>query len=407
MKTYNIITLGPSGSGKTVFLASLFKQLSTQGKQGFFLEVENHSERKLLNQYYTEIVTGDAWPKPSKGTVKKWTFTCSVKTPDLSIYPACKFIYKDYPGGLLSEIAEDECSDYNLDFKQEVKNADAVLAILDGQKVLQFLKGNHDKFLHIWLHTELANLMHLIQECHKIPVHFIISKWDLIENHGGFDLSDIRHRLNKIEEFKNVVQQRNQSNCPMRLIPVSSVGFDFANFEQGSMKKNLEIIPKPFQTEIPLACVLIDGLKVELRKAIQELEEVTKKNTQVLPKFGFFDRVNDIISGTFLTLILPHLKKMLPNKYQFNNETLEQLVKTIEQGVNNLEDQAILTQKEKENVKRKAKKESDKLKQKKEEAFKKIKSEETALDYVIRQFITIERKLDQDFKASNLGGTGI
>ncbi|MEA5508748.1 hypothetical protein VB715_03120 [Crocosphaera sp. UHCC 0190] len=407
MKQYKVLTLGASGGGKTVFLASLFKQLSTQGEHGFFLDVENHYERKLLNQYYTEIVTGDAWPKPTKGTVKEGTFTCSVKTPDLSIHPACKFVYKDYPGGLLSEIAEDEFSDYNINFNQEVKSADAVLAILDGQKVLQFLQGKHDKFLDIWLHTELANLMHLIQECPKIPVHFIISKWDLIDNHGSFDLSDIRHRLNKIEEFKNVVKYRNVADCPIRLIPVSSVGFDFATFQEGSMRKKSEVMPKPFQTEIPLACVLIDGLQVELKKAIKEQEELAKKNTEVLPDFCILGQVNNFISGIFLSLISPNLKKMLPNKYQFDNETFEQLIKVIDKQIVRLEKQAVMTKQEIEKIERKAKEESEKLRRKQEQALNKINSETTALGYVVKQFSTIASKLDKDFPSSNLGGTGI
>ena len=47
MKTYNILTLGLSGAGKTVYLASLFKQLSTQGEQGFFLEIKENTARQM------------------------------------------------------------------------------------------------------------------------------------------------------------------------------------------------------------------------------------------------------------------------------------------------------------------------------------------------------------------------
>lgn len=35
MENYKILTLGTSGAGKTVFLASMFKALSTQGEEGF------------------------------------------------------------------------------------------------------------------------------------------------------------------------------------------------------------------------------------------------------------------------------------------------------------------------------------------------------------------------------------
>ncbi|MFQ4141138.1 ATPase/DNA packaging protein [Chlorogloeopsis sp. ULAP02] len=92
MKKYSIMTLGPSGSGKTVFLASLFKQLSTQGEYGFFLDVEDSLQRKLLNTYYTEIITGETWPKGTQ-EIKDWTFTCCVKTKDLSVHLG---IYRSY-----------------------------------------------------------------------------------------------------------------------------------------------------------------------------------------------------------------------------------------------------------------------------------------------------------------------
>ena len=104
MKNYNIITLGPSGAGKTVFLASLFKALSIQGEHGFFLEVEDSTKQSLLNKTYTELVSGETWPRGTRGEITEWAFTCCVKTKDLSKHPACKFTYLDYAGGLLTNL---------------------------------------------------------------------------------------------------------------------------------------------------------------------------------------------------------------------------------------------------------------------------------------------------------------
>ncbi len=50
MKSYKIVALGASGAGKTVFLSSLYKELSTQGKYGFYVDVENRNQQKKLNQ---------------------------------------------------------------------------------------------------------------------------------------------------------------------------------------------------------------------------------------------------------------------------------------------------------------------------------------------------------------------
>lgn len=109
MNNYNIITLGPSGAGKTVFLASLFKSLSIQGEHGFFLEVEDNKKQTFLNKIYTEVISGETWPRGTmRGEVTQWVFTCCVKTQDLSKHPACKFTYFDYAGGLLTDLDPDE-----------------------------------------------------------------------------------------------------------------------------------------------------------------------------------------------------------------------------------------------------------------------------------------------------------
>ncbi|MHC5828813.1 MAG: ATP-binding protein, partial [Nostoc sp.] len=109
MNTYTVIMLGPSGSGKTVFLASMYKKLSTQGEHGFFLDVDGAEKRKRLNNIYTQIAVDDKWPKGTTySEISEWTFTCRVQTENLPIYSACKFAYLDYAGGRLTDEMEEE-----------------------------------------------------------------------------------------------------------------------------------------------------------------------------------------------------------------------------------------------------------------------------------------------------------
>ncbi|MDM9380809.1 hypothetical protein QUB80_08840 [Chlorogloeopsis sp. ULAP01] len=407
MKKYSIMTLGPSGSGKTVFLASLFKQLSTQGEYGFFLDVEDSLQRKLLNTYYTEIITGETWPKGTQ-EIKDWTFTCCVKTKDLSVHQACQFIYKDYPGKMLSEIAADESAEFNIDFQSEIDEADAVLAILDGQQILSLLKGSDDKLLQIWLQKELPNMLYLIQKCKKIPVHFIISKWDLIDNQGGFDLSDVRYRLlRKVPEFKNVVKQRNDANCPVRLIPVSSVGMNFAIFQDGEMKKSTDTTPQPFQVEVPLSCVLIDGLQIEINQIKAKHHEILQRKTEVLPKFSFLEQVNQFVSDTFLNLVATTGRHLLPEKYKFDNDTLNKLLNITEKGIQQVEQKVEKSRQEVAKAKAEAARESEKLRRQREESLRKVTNEETALKHIIESFIDIREKLHRDYPESDLGGAGV
>lgn len=92
------------------------------------------------------------------------------------------------------------------------------------------------------------------------PIHFVISKWDTLINE--YSLEQVRERLLEIEDFRNLIQLRNKSGVPVRLIPISSVGMGFAELQpDGSMAKTGNL-PNPFLVEMPLACILPDMIKI-------------------------------------------------------------------------------------------------------------------------------------------------
>lgn len=290
VKNFKIITLGPSGAGKTVFLGSLFKQLSTQGKEGFFLEVADARKIRELNTIYAEVVTGEKWPSGTRN-VTEWTFTCCVKNAELDKYKVCEFTYIDYAGGLLTDVQEDQ--DIFLDFQQAVPEADAVLAIIDGLKLYKFMvdEGLSNRDVLIWLHKELPSIMQLVHRCQRdTPVHFIISKWDLLE--GRYGIEEVRDRLlEKVPQFQDVVASRKTAGCPQRLIPVSSIGRGFANLQaDGSMQKNAGTIPTPFQVDIPLACVLLDRVSAYI-DILKRHKADADKTVQIKSDYRFLDRL--------------------------------------------------------------------------------------------------------------------
>jgi hypothetical protein len=412
MNNYNIITLGASGSGKTVLLASLFKLLSIQGEHGFFIEIENSQKRNYLNNIYTEIISGETWPHGTKGEVTQWTFTCCVKTPDISSYPACQFTYFDYAGGLLTDAIEKEEQE---DFHKKVNDADAVLVIIDGLKVLDFMQDNdiNNKDVLVFLTRDLPSILQVADDYKKdTPVHFIISKWDLLATRN-YTLLEVRHRLlEKVPEFRNVVHSRNKANCPVRLIPVSSVGMGFATLQpDGQMKKNPGTIPHPFQVEVPLACVLIDGLYSQLQSQINRLKieqkEISQKPTEVKSKFDFIDQVEQFFSSTVLPLSTGIIRQFLPDKYKFDNNTLKNLIEVTESGVEKIDLEVKKTQDEIAKKKEEAAQETEKRRREQAELLKQVKNEETALNYTVNIFIDIKKKLDQEFPASDLKGVGV
>ena len=267
MNEYKILTLGASGAGKTVFLASMFKRLSTASTEGFFLGFEDEERKKedLLDRIYSELQHQNIWPKTTRGQITECNFICYVKDEEFNNYPACKFSYLDYPGGLLTDYKDlQEEDDFN--FSQAASEADAVLGIIDGYKLLSFMKNKDytTKDMTLFLNKEMPRIMRLLYKVNRhVSVHLIISKWDILQNH--YSLKDIKNKLETIDEFKNVVDSRNKAGCSIFLIPVSSVGYGFANLlPDGQMQINKNVIPKPFQVEVPLALTLVDKISAPI-----------------------------------------------------------------------------------------------------------------------------------------------
>ncbi|MCJ8281880.1 MAG: GUN4 domain-containing protein, partial [Rivularia sp. ALOHA_DT_140] len=268
IKNFKVVTLGASGSGKTIFLASLFKKLSIQEDCTFKLVVRDTKQRKLLNSIYTQIICEDTWP-PGTKNISEWTFDCCVQTEELEDYTACQFTYFDYAGGRLID-GEDQ------KFEKVVEQADAILGLLDGRKIHAWLEDGNQILVNEFLDKDLPSILKRIQTS-KVPVHFVISKWDLLDR-DGYSLSEVKERLLDISEFAELLEARSRLGSPVRLIPISAVGLDFASLQpDGSMKKNPGVKPMPFLVESPLACVLPDKLQQLIKESEAKQEKIEKK----------------------------------------------------------------------------------------------------------------------------------
>lgn len=146
MKNFKVMTLGASGAGKTVFLASMFKALSTQKNSSFKLDVEDPQKRKLLNSIYTQILTGDTWP-PGTKDISEWTFTCQVQTENLDKYNACQFTYFDYAGGRLTDAEKDP------DLEKVVQEIRYKIGEIHLDQAHEYLQ---DKYREFWYEDKLG-----------------------------------------------------------------------------------------------------------------------------------------------------------------------------------------------------------------------------------------------------------
>jgi hypothetical protein len=370
--------LGPSGSGKTVFLSSLYKKLSTQSELGFFLQVDTAEKRKRLNNIYTQVAVDEKWPAGTRySEVSEWTFTCRVQNPsDLSIYDACSFSYLDYAGGRINEEVEEE--DGGSEFNDRFKSADALLGLLDGQKLCALMRK--EKIGTVWAINDLRNMIDVMQGSRK-PVHFLISKWDTVEQ--IYTLEQIRDRLFEIDEFKNLVKLRNQAESPVRLIPVSAVGKGFAITQpDGSMKKTGEL-PKPFQVEVPLACILPDMIKAMIEELIRKRQSEQATPIEVKPNIDFFDWLGQVFAGGLKTV-----QDLLPRKYQFADDILKTVINWAETPAQ----QKVAF----------AARRTEELRREQSESLKKVANEETALTHSINCFVSIQNQLSYRFPASEL-----
>ena len=297
MKNYSIFVLGPSGSGKTTFFASLFYKRSHVEGKNFFLKTKNIETEKHLVDLYAKLAKGD-WPKGTR-KISQWVFDCRVQNFDQTQTSACDLTLFDYKGGVITDQIESEDKDDvaeaiqdEKDFTQAIEKAAAVLAILDGQKVLAFMQDKDlmDTKVSDWMHKELIGILQAIQnlDSGEFSLHFLISKWDVLEN-ANYSLNEIKQKLfEKVPKFEALVKQRDDAGKPFYLIPISAVGKGFASLKNGIMEKNLGTIPLPFGVEVPLALALTD-----LHKDI-----VSKPSAQAPVKQHTDSRLNPI--GYFL-----------------------------------------------------------------------------------------------------------
>lgn len=383
MKNFKIVTLGASGAGKTVFLASMYKQLSIQKDDAFKLEVENPQQRQLLNSTYMNLLTGDSWP-PGTKNISEWTFNCNVQTEGLENYTACKFTYYDYAGGRLTDVEEDP------EFEKVVQQADTILGLLDGQKIYAWLTGSNDPKVNTFLNVDLPSILKRMQSC-TVPVHFVISKWDILDNQK-FRLEQVYTKLCTIPEFTQLIVTRNHLGSPVRLIPVSSVGLEFATLQpDGSMKKTPGAIPTPFLVEVPIACVLPDRLKQLINEAQakkKQLEEQNQKasegnNIFVDVLVGSLDLLGHGLNGFDLLLEFADGGDVQEVRYLtwFASQT-SNFIKNGILGISEKMGQA--------------------SRKKREESLNAVKDEESALRHAMSVFRDFEKELTEHFPQSQL-----
>ena len=260
---FRVIALGVAGSGKTVYLSSMFHTVNVpMPGRSYFLET-NASHRIYLSKVFDELSdTAEPWPRGTRtGETRELDFDC-VSFDEGVKHQVFKISYLDYAGELLESVQEAGSTALS-DLEDRIRNAHGLLGMLDGYRVLQYLRNEPAGRRYFRSSIQPMTGMMAGASC---PIHFVLTKWDLVRGFGEPDDADDNTRLSLVREalmetaqLKALVDTHTWANRVIRLIPVSAVGPHFAQIDRdGHILKLPDGEVHPTNVEVPLTAILPD-----------------------------------------------------------------------------------------------------------------------------------------------------
>lgn len=374
--TYHVVVLGPSGAGKTVYLASMYNKLMMYDSEiGFYLSTNGEDRRELVARY--ENLKNHKWPDSTRySEMREWNFTCQVPSSNGAPYTTMGFAYLDYPGEAITS-APDPVAIMQLD--DRIKSADALLGIIDGHKIFATLSKKPLTFATS-LDRDLGNILPDLQD-QSTPAQFIITKWDVLANHG-YSMQQVIEYLMTIPRFRTYVEGCRVRRVPVRLVPVSSVGMNYAQLNANGLMEPIGEL-SPHFTEMPLACVLLDQIEMRLQTIKREKERVDGVSIIVDPKWSFRDLFG---KGTSQFIKIAH--SLLPEKFQPGEMFIWKLYNTLEAPYDNkVRDSLALTRQ---------------LQEENEASLKALKDKEAAVHHVWTRMSYLRNLLEREYPESVL-----
>jgi hypothetical protein len=305
--TFRIVALGLSGSGKTVFLSSLFHELHhPMANRPYFLTA-SMKQRDILSTLHNEVVAPppQPWPPGTRiAEVGEFTLDGVYCYPNGRRQTVMRIEYLDYDGDLLGHGGWTYRQHPALEAK--IGHAHALLGMLDGSKVRDVLlrKPGADNYLE----SELDPMIGILNQA-SCPVHLVVTKWDLVRDYGEHPRASDDERLRDVADslmrHRHVAALPNaRPGPPVRLIPVSAVGPDFADLDSAGMsQKRVGGVVDPKNLDVPLCAVLPDLFK----RVEQALDEPARRR---LASARTMRNIADLFNDqSFLVL----LRELLPS----------------------------------------------------------------------------------------------
>lgn len=297
MRAYKIVMLGPSTCGKTVYLASLFNRLrAASAANSFFLQPADLSQEARLSAIFAQIAdVQKKWPAGNLlGDFMEWQFICQVEGRNGEHVPAAAFTYLDYAGEHLTSTERSESGKQT--FESHLGNAHALVGMIDGYDVLQLMRGEMTEF--DFDHKYDVPLSILYRADLAIPIHLVLTKWDLFQ---PSEWPEVRGILRNRSLVDAIATRQGRAGKAFRLIPVSSVGPSYVQKIVHSEETNrVEMLKRqdghiePVNVEMPLACILRDEVArqaKEVRELRREFREAYSQQLKHAGRITFRERL--------------------------------------------------------------------------------------------------------------------
>ncbi len=258
-----LVTLGVAGSGKTVLLSSMFHTAHVPTPdRPYFLETDA-AHRVFLSRVFDEVAdTAEPWPRGTRVGESRTIGLDCVSYREGVKHAIFRLGYLDYAGELLD--SEPEAGSTALGaLERSIASAHGLLGILDGHRVLQYLRNEPEG--RRYLRSTLQPMIGIMAGA-TCPIHFALTKWDLVHGFGepadaddAVRLSLVREALLSSQEIRSLVETHGYGGLVVRLIPVSATGPDFATVDgSGHVVKQQGARVRPCNVDVPLAAVLPD-----------------------------------------------------------------------------------------------------------------------------------------------------
>ncbi|MEV6411102.1 caspase family protein [Kribbella sp. NPDC051718] len=260
---FRVVALGVAGSGKTVYLSSMFHTVNVpKPGRSYFLET-NAAHRVYLSKVFDEVSdTSEPWPRGTRtGETRELDFDC-VSFDAGTRHTVFRISYLDYAGELLE--SEQEAGSTALsDLETRIRGAHGLLCMLDGYRVLQYLRN--EPAGRRYFRSQIQPMTGIMAGA-SCPIHFVLTKWDLVRGFGepadadeNTRLDLVRNALLETAHLRALIETHTFENRVIRLIPVSAVGPHFAQMDQqGHVLKLPGGEVEPANVEVPLTAILPD-----------------------------------------------------------------------------------------------------------------------------------------------------